>query len=141
MGKARPAYTLFEMLVVVAIIVVLAALAIPSMDAFFSEYRLNAGTDAVRANWELARTHSMNEGRAYRFAVVHDKGNFRIAPDTSQFWGDGGSMADQGENGGTAFERIEAGGKNRRDMRAPALEQSAYVAHRALRDLFTELDT
>lgn len=84
---ARRAYTLFELVLVLAVLVVLAAFTLPSMDAMYGNFRLAAAADMVRANWAAARAHALDEGRPYRFAIVPNHGNFRIAPDSGDFWG------------------------------------------------------
>ncbi len=56
--QPRRAYTLFELLLVLVLLVLLAAIAYPTR-------------------------------RAYRFAVISGKGNFRVAPDSPEFWGGG----------------------------------------------------
>jgi hypothetical protein len=33
-----------------------------------------------------ARAHAVEEGQRYRFAVVPGKGNYRIAPDSPEYW-------------------------------------------------------
>lgn len=40
----------------------------------------------------------MNEGRPYQFAVVPNRGNFRVAPDSAEFWGGSGGAA-SGDSG------------------------------------------
>jgi hypothetical protein len=77
---------------------------VPSLNTMFAEYRLTAAADAIRAGWETARTQAMNEGQPYRFAVVPDKGNYRIAPDSPEFWSTGGSTTGA-EGSPRAFER------------------------------------
>jgi hypothetical protein len=89
---SRPAYTLFELVLVLAVLVVLAALIYPSFDSMYGGYRLTAAADMVRASWASARARALDEGRPYRFAVIQGKGNYRIAPDSPEFWaGNGGS--------------------------------------------------
>ncbi len=85
-SRARAAYTLFELVLVLAVLVVLAAVVYPSIDAMYGPYRLTAAADMVRAGWADARTHAIREGTPYRFAVVPGKGNYRLAPDTSDYW-------------------------------------------------------
>jgi prepilin-type N-terminal cleavage/methylation domain-containing protein len=87
----RRAYTLFELLLVLVILVVMAAIAYPSLDGLYTSFRMTQAADQVRACWADARSQAMNEGRAYRFAVIPNKGNFRIAPDSPDAWGGGGS--------------------------------------------------
>lgn len=83
----RPGYTLFELIIVLAVLVILATLAVPSWQSASSTMRLTESADILRAGWATARAHAINEGRAYRFAYVPNHGNFRIAPDSSDFWG------------------------------------------------------
>jgi type II secretory pathway pseudopilin PulG len=82
----RRAYTLFELTLVLVLLVLLAAIAFPTLDSLLGTFRMNAAADMVRTNWADARSYAMNEGRAYRFAVVPGKGNFRVAPDSSDYW-------------------------------------------------------
>jgi len=76
-------------MLVLAILVVVAALAVPSFESMYDSFRLSASADMVRAGWASARAHAMDEGRPYRFAIVQNHGNFRIAPDSADFWGNG----------------------------------------------------
>jgi prepilin-type N-terminal cleavage/methylation domain-containing protein len=84
---SRGGYTLFELALVLVLLVLLAAIAYPSLDSLMSTFRMNAAADMLRANWADARAYAMNEGRAYRFSVVPGKGNFRVAPDSPDYWG------------------------------------------------------
>jgi prepilin-type N-terminal cleavage/methylation domain-containing protein len=82
----RSAFTLFELIVVLAIIVVVAALAVPTLEGLYSEHRVQAAADALRSGLAEARTHAMEEGQPYRFSVVFGMGNYRVAPDISDYW-------------------------------------------------------
>jgi prepilin-type N-terminal cleavage/methylation domain-containing protein len=82
----RRAFTLFETVLVMALLVILAAIAYPSIEGMYGYYKLQAAADTVRGHWAEARTRAMEEGRAYRFAVIWGKGNFRVAPDGADFW-------------------------------------------------------
>jgi hypothetical protein len=66
--------------------VLMAALVVPNIDAMYADYRLAAAVDGVRASWAQGRSHAMDEGRAYRFAIVPGKGNYRVAPDSADYW-------------------------------------------------------
>ena len=92
----RRAFTLFEIVLVMAILVVLMALAYPSIEGMYGYYKLQAAADTVRGNWAEARTRAMEEGRAYRFAVIWGKGNFRLAPDSADFWSGSDAVPDSG---------------------------------------------
>src|SRR4051794_15075176 len=90
----RHGFTLLEVLLVVAVIVILGAMAYPSIEAMYGDVRLSAAADQVRARWADARTKAIEDGRPYRFATQPD-GQFRIAPDAPEFWsGGGGTPAD-----------------------------------------------
>ena len=92
MRRSRHAYTLFELILVMVILVVVAAVVAPSVDFLLGTYRVTAAGDAVRGAWAQARSQAMNEGRPYRFSVLPQKGNYRLAPDSGEFWaGNGGS--------------------------------------------------
>jgi prepilin-type N-terminal cleavage/methylation domain-containing protein len=89
--RRRRAFTLLEMVLVCAIMVIFAAISYPAIEAMYAGARLEGASDAVRAAWAEAQAHAVNESRAYRFAVVPGKGNYRVAPDSAEFWsGDGG---------------------------------------------------
>jgi prepilin-type N-terminal cleavage/methylation domain-containing protein len=94
---ARAAFTLVEVLIVMAILVVVLVIAYPSIDGMYSEMRLDAGADMLKANWAEARARAIEEGRPYRFAVTSGTGSFRVAPDDPEHWG-GDSQGQQTTN-------------------------------------------
>jgi hypothetical protein len=71
---------------VLALLIVLAAFVYPSVDAMYGHSRLTQSADQVRAAWAAARAQAIDEGRPYRFAVVPNKGNYRVAPDSPDYW-------------------------------------------------------
>jgi prepilin-type N-terminal cleavage/methylation domain-containing protein len=89
MRPTRRAYTLLEVLLVLALLVILGALAAPSIDGAYGGIRLRAGADALRAALANARSHAMDEGRPYRFAVMPGQAAYRVAPDGADYWGSG----------------------------------------------------
>jgi Tfp pilus assembly protein FimT len=103
-GKPRAAYTLFELLLVGAIIVVLAAIAYPTLNGLIGNKGLtgkrgrDAALDELKNKLAQARGRAMEEGRPYRVAVVLGKGNLRLAPDTDDYWGGGGSGSSDGHS-------------------------------------------
>lgn len=86
----RRGFTLLEVTLVMAVIVLLAAISYPSIEAMYGDVKLSAGADLVRARWADARTRAIEEGRPYRFSTQPD-GKFRVAPDASDFWTGGGT--------------------------------------------------
>ncbi len=79
----RPAFTLLEVLLVIAILVAIGAAAFPTLEGLYRDVREKAAADVVRAAWSEARARAIEDGRSYRFAVQPGTGNFRVAPDTS----------------------------------------------------------
>src|SRR5262245_42314654 len=86
MRTARPGYTLLELVLVVIIIALLAVLSFPSLHSTYLNLRVTSAIDEVRAAWAMGRVQAVNEGRPYRFAIVPNKGNYRLAPDSNDFW-------------------------------------------------------
>jgi type II secretory pathway pseudopilin PulG len=73
--------TLFEITLVVTIMVIIGALASPLLfNALYSDTRVSAAADAVRACWADCRAQALEEGRPYRFAVVPNSRKFKIEP-------------------------------------------------------------
>jgi hypothetical protein len=90
----RQAFTLFELVLVLALMIILAAIAFPSLDSMYGGFKVMSAEDMVRSAWARARSKAIDDGVAYRFCVVAGKGNFRIAPDLDDFW--------TGKEGGTS---------------------------------------
>jgi prepilin-type N-terminal cleavage/methylation domain-containing protein len=89
MRRRRRAFTLLEVILVLALLVILGALAYPSVEGAYAGIRLRAGADALRAALAGARSHAMDECRPYRFCVIPGTGKYRVAPDSSAYWGGG----------------------------------------------------
>jgi prepilin-type N-terminal cleavage/methylation domain-containing protein len=87
-SSLRRGFTLFELVLVLAVLVTLAAIIYPSLEAMYGGYRLVAGVDMVRASWAAARSRAIEEGRPYRFAIIPGEGRFRVAPDGGTYWSD-----------------------------------------------------
>ena len=99
----RPGLTLIEVLLVIAVIIALGAVAFPTMAAMYGDVKLKAGADDVRAAWTEARSHAIEDGRAYRFSVQPGTGKYRVAPDADGFW-DGGGGGDESDAPPYTFE-------------------------------------
>ena len=99
----RRGYTVLEVILVLAILVVLATLAYPSLDSMYVDYKVIAAADQIRAAWADAQAHSIDEGRPYRFAIVLEDGNYRVAPDSNQYWGNSDAQSDSQEGNVKAY--------------------------------------
>jgi Tfp pilus assembly protein FimT len=84
----RSAFTILEVTLVLAVLLIIAAITVPSIDNMYSDLRLTAAADTVRGQWAEARARAMEDGIAYRFAVINESGKFRVAPNAGEFWGD-----------------------------------------------------
>jgi Tfp pilus assembly protein FimT len=86
----RRGYTLYELVLVVAVLMVAALLVAPTLQTLAGATPINAAADTVKARMAQARARAMAENRPYRFDVMDNTGTMRIAPDSDEFW-DGGS--------------------------------------------------
>jgi len=85
-SRHRTAATLFEVILVMTILVVAAALVFPSLQSLQAPYKLDGAVDSVRGAWAEARARAIEEGRPYRFAVEPDGVHYRVAPDQDSYW-------------------------------------------------------
>src|SRR5262245_45537565 len=96
--KHRRGYTLFEAILVVALIGIAAAIVTPTLHSLYGDTPATAAADMVKARWAEARARAMAENRPYRFAVMENTGKLRIAPDAPEYWEGGDSSGtDTGE--------------------------------------------
>jgi prepilin-type N-terminal cleavage/methylation domain-containing protein len=91
--KQRSGFTLFESIVVLVVLLVAAGLAVPTLRGLAGGTPLNAASDMVKSSWAQARSRAISEGRPYRFAIKDNSGEFRVAPDSPEFWDGAGSSA------------------------------------------------
>jgi len=93
-----------ELMLVVAVIVMVSALAVPSLDSMYGYYKLNAAVDSVQAAWAIGRYHAIEEGVPYRFSVLPGQGNYRLAPDSGDYWSGGTPAAADPDNPPAVFD-------------------------------------
>jgi type II secretory pathway pseudopilin PulG len=107
-ARKRAGYTLLEISLVIALMVMLLALAVPSMDGLYGEVKVKGAADKFEAAMLTARSHAIDEGVPYGVAIVPGTGHFRIATAASfkaggagdsnpAMAGGSGSFAEQGE--------------------------------------------
>jgi type II secretory pathway pseudopilin PulG len=83
--QPRPGITLLELLVVLALLIILAAVALPSVSALWGNARQKAAADTIRARLADARGRAMEHGTPFRLAVSSDGTRLRLAPDVPEF--------------------------------------------------------
>src|SRR5262249_59550742 len=88
MRDSRTGFTILELLLVLAILVMLATMAFPAIENMYDDMKVQAAADHLRGRLAQARSQAINDGRAYRIGVKPDTGDFRLAPDSPEFWGD-----------------------------------------------------
>src|SRR5262245_60065397 len=99
----RHGYTMFELVLVLAVILIAASLSMPAIDALLASNKVTAARDMVRTQWAEMRARALEEGRPYRFAVTENTGKFRVAPDADAYWSGGGNQ-DRDEKPPLIFE-------------------------------------
>src|SRR5438132_8200215 len=80
-NRRRPGYTLMELLVVLALLLILGGLLAPTFSASSRDTGVKAGADLVRGRMEDARGNAIEDARPYRFAVSADGTRVRVSPD------------------------------------------------------------
>jgi type II secretion system protein H len=81
----RRGFTLFELVVVLAIVALLAIIVIPSLGGFRGDTRLRAASDQIRGELATAVSRAKEEGRPYRVSLSDDYTRIRRAPDDLNF--------------------------------------------------------
>jgi len=76
----RSAYSLFELILVMAILVMAAGISFPLAQHYLTDSQINAASDMVRARWAEMRGKAIAECRPYAFVFQPEKGNFKLLP-------------------------------------------------------------
>ncbi len=84
-SATRRGFTLIEVVVVMAILLLLAAVVLPSIGVFRGDTRQRAAADMIRSELAAARGRAMIEGRPYRVAIGANGERIRRAPDGPDF--------------------------------------------------------
>ena len=83
--SSRSGFTLLELLVVLALVVLLGAASLPSLSGLKGNANQKTATDQLRSRIADARGLAMQESTAYRLAVHRDGTKIRLAPDSQEF--------------------------------------------------------
>lgn len=81
MSARRTGFTLLELMLVMMLILIAAALTVPVIETMLSDGRVKAARDMVRARWADARGRAMREGRPYKFSTIAGTGKFKVEPE------------------------------------------------------------
>ncbi len=76
----RSAFTLLEVMLVMAILVVLGSIAVPLLDGVMERQKLRGSAEELRLAWEGARLKAMRTGQAQVFQCAVDSGSYTIQP-------------------------------------------------------------
>jgi Tfp pilus assembly protein FimT len=80
-SRNRSSFTLLELLLVLALIVVLFSLSIPALRRPMATQRLRKAADAVRSEWTRTRVRAMRSGRIHAFQYELNTANrYRVSP-------------------------------------------------------------
>ena len=76
----RRGLTLFEILLVVAIIILVAALSVPTLQRSFMGQKVQSAAERVRAECGRARAAAIRTGEVYAFYYAPEASHFAVAP-------------------------------------------------------------
>ena len=76
----RRAFTLMEMLLVLAIMVIVASMTLPALRGPMENQRLRRAGDLIRAEWAKARVRAMKTGRIHVFRYETGGASFGVEP-------------------------------------------------------------
>ncbi len=82
----RRGFTLFEMLIVLAIIVIVSALAVPVMRTMLDDAHMSAGADMVRARLADTRAKAFDTGKPWKLAYLPSTGVLQYAAEDADVW-------------------------------------------------------
>ena len=76
----KRAFTLLEVMLVLAIMAMIGAIAVPRMDAIYERYKLRGMANELRLIWDTARLEAMRTGQAQVFQCLPESGSYSVAP-------------------------------------------------------------
>ncbi len=84
----RRGYTLIEVMVVMAALVVLGSMILPSLSGLRGNTNLKAGADILRSLLAQGRAKAIEDGRNYKLTISADGRTVRIEPDVNSITGE-----------------------------------------------------
>ncbi|MEZ6151297.1 MAG: prepilin-type N-terminal cleavage/methylation domain-containing protein [Pirellulaceae bacterium] len=78
--RALSAFTLLEVMLVLAIVAMIGAIAVPRMEAIYERYKLRGMANELRLIWDTARLDAMRTGQSQVFQCLPESGSYSVAP-------------------------------------------------------------
>jgi type II secretory pathway pseudopilin PulG len=78
--RVRRAFTLFEVLLVLILLVVIGSLIMPLFEGAFTSVRLRRATDQLLASWSETRVRAIETGQIQQFRYQPEAGTYRSEP-------------------------------------------------------------
>lgn len=78
--RMRSGFSLFEMVLVLGILALTAALVWPSLETMYGDSQLQNASDTIRSRLIAARSDAMEDGRIYLFRFTPGGANYQIVP-------------------------------------------------------------
>lgn len=85
--RDRAGYTMLELLLVLAVLAVILAVALPNVMRLFSQQKLTESAEKVRSLAASARVHAIDSGLVYQFRYEPGGGHFLVVPFEREFEG------------------------------------------------------
>ena len=76
--------TLLELILVLALLVMISAMAMPAFTVPFEYHRLRQGGEVVRVEWNKARIKAMKTGQIHMFRYTAQSNTYQVMPYFSQ---------------------------------------------------------
>jgi Tfp pilus assembly protein FimT len=118
----RSALTLFEMILVLALVAILAAITLPELQGPIARQRLKSAAEVIRGAWNNARSDAMMTGEIHLFRYEPDSGNYAVQrwinADTSSSSGPGAGASTASDEPMSLPEEVTFMVGNQTDVRA-----------------------
>ncbi|HEY2786134.1 MAG TPA: prepilin-type N-terminal cleavage/methylation domain-containing protein [Fimbriiglobus sp.] len=92
MRRRRSGFTLLEIIIVLAILIILGMMLLPTLAGIRGKSGVRAGADTVRSQMFEARSRAMGDGVPYRLSLSDDGMTLQVAPDDPNAVSDGTHM-------------------------------------------------
>ena len=109
--ESRRAFTLIEVMLVLAIIVIIAGLSWTAMQGPLAHSKLLRAADDVRKEWVEARDHAVTTGHTYAFRYMVHGDRYRLGPE------DDSSLPESSADGAVTINAGSSPGSSQREIR------------------------